>query len=834
MTVTRALPCSILFAILACGDDTGSRRAETSTVDTFDVSPDAADAADATANDADASGDVPPSDTTADDAGPDVGPQDAAPDDVDGLGDAVTDSVDEEADATAPDAQGDADGGGEVEWSEVFDPAGLLEGAASKVPDAIMAQWPALLGGAMHRDSAITGVEFHIPGVISSTALSPVPIPVRKEVDGVAFWQVSGEISARVQDDWGIDFAIGPIDAHGVNHRAEVYDPFEPTAEHPDDPRSHPRAGLPGAIFYVRWPVEGFNGGLVQMQAAGDAGNGYPQALLAWWPVDPLVLLERGYAVASVAGGGTVYGRKDEAGGIVVDTNPESGSDIFFTVDPELATWQDVYETERTKLVSAMRPMYVDRATLDETSPPTVTEVELVFPGYDPETDTWFEDRVVDNVTHPDRPFPIALFGTELVSDAVVFFDNLLVQATGHEDIWALYLGWSGSGHTAWSIATGTISLGGFQFPKALGVPPSGGNFRKWKDPASGVRFDAFLVYSGARPAPTWTDSAGVAEIAGHVPVDPDYPLSAPYVWVRGDVDVLLGNYGDDFWANAFLQSNAVARAWATSALADRALDDTMAIYELAMVNHQARDQLFPLWDRPPFDAHAVWYDPALGYDFAALNTERRGLRISEVYARQVLAHGDEIQYYANDLRTSPRITPFMVSLVGSLRAATEEGGKLPVSRVGPLLASVDALDETTALPPYPMPCGDLDGAPWEDILACRDRLEGHATLSQRTLLDFEIAAAHEFVRDNPLSRVPETVVVPDVAAPLGWLFAVYGVVLRRDFDAAELASRYGDHAGWVEAFAAATDALVGAGLWDAALGQIYVDQAEALGLPTE
>jgi len=806
MSVIRASVFMLALAFAACGDD---ERADRDTSETSDIgtSPDTS-APDASSEDA--ATDTTPTDT-------------AAPLDV------PSDTITEIA---ADDTRGDA-ADGDVDWRDTFDVAALLEGARSEVPDEVMARWPALLGGPMHRRTALYGVEFHIPGVVSSAAMSPVPIPVRKEENGVAFWQISGELSARVQDDWCIDFAIGPIDADGVNHRDEAYDPFEPSEAAPDDARSHPRAALPGAIFYVRWPVTGWNGALVQMQPAADAGNGYPQALLAWWPVDPIALLHEGYAVASVAAGGTVYGRKDEDGAIVVDTNPESGSDIFYTIDPELAAWDDVYETEHTKLVSAMRPVRVDEATLEETAHPVVTEVELVFPGYDAETDTWFEDRFTDNVTHPDRPFPIAFYGVELVSDAVVFFKNLLAQATGEPSPWAVYLGWSGSGQTAWSIATGTQSSGGFQFEEALGVPPSGGNFRTWRDPSSGVRFDAFLVFGSARAAPVFVDGDSLEDVTGHAWVDAEYPLGAPYVWVRGDSDVLLGDRGDDFWANAFIQSNAVARAWAGSELAARSLDDFMAIYEVAKLNHQSRDQLFPMWDRPPIEG-AVWYDPAGGYDAAALNTEGRGLRLSEVYARQVRAYGDEIQYYASDLHGTPRATPLMVALIAALRASTDEGAPLPTSRVGPLLASVEALDASTTLPPYPAPCDDLDGGDWDELLACRDALEADGTWTHRTLLDLEVAAVHEFVTDNPLSRVAERVILPDVAAPLGYFFAAYGVMLRADFDDDELATRYVDHAGYVAAVQAATDALALAGLWDASLGAIYVDDAVRSGVLDE
>ena len=42
----------------------------------------------------------------------------------------------------------------------------LLDGAFSDVPDSALAPYPAALGGSLTRHTAITGIEFHIPGVV--------------------------------------------------------------------------------------------------------------------------------------------------------------------------------------------------------------------------------------------------------------------------------------------------------------------------------------------------------------------------------------------------------------------------------------------------------------------------------------------------------------------------------------------------------------------------------------------------------------------------------------------------------------------------------------------
>jgi len=823
-----ALALSIVL-FPGCGDDesadadTGAPADSAEPVDTRDtVQADTADTSRPDGND------VTDTTETIEDTASDSA--DTASDSADTAADAL-DADDTAAGDTAADAADTGDGG--EAWD--FDVPALLEGAQSDVPDEVMNRFPALFGGPMTRHSMITGVEFHIPGVISSERMSPVPVPLRKKVNGVEYWQVSGEISSRNQDDWGTYYAIGPIDERGVNHRFEPLDPFDPTEDDPDDPASHPRASLPGAIFVIRWPVEGFNGGIVQMQAAGDAGRSQPQALMAWWPIDPLVLMERGFAVASVAGGGTVRARKNDDGSLTIDTNPESGSDIFFTVDWDIRPWADDFESDHNAIVPSMRAMQVDPETFEESLYPSDNPIELVFPYYDPETDTWGQERVIENITPPNDPvytFTMQHFGVELVADAVVMFKNFMRQASSEDDTWACYLGWSGSGATAWSIATGTQHNGEFQFESALGMPPSGGNFNRWRDPSSGVRFDAFLIYGAHRPTPIWTDTADLVSWVGTAYTDPEYPLSAPFVFVRGDSDVINdGRAPTNFWANATIFANAAARAWPTSRMADRSLDDYLAIYELDTLTHQVRDQLFTAWDREPFDEHAVWYDPALGMTPEAMNTEGRGLRMSEVYARQHLTQEqDDIYWYAGELYTMPRITPLMLSLVESLRSATEEGMKLPVSRVGPHFASVETLDAATLFPRFPVPdCEFSEEASWEEYLACSETIDAHSSWSQATLFDFEVAAVHWFITDNPLSRVAERLVVPDVAAPLGWYYVAFGAsLLRRDFTAQEMVERYGDPAGYVEAFAEATRALGEAGFWDAALGQVYLDALDA------
>jgi len=398
------------------------------------------------------------------DSAPEEAVEDSVPADTTALDSADTsldsaDTSDDGARDTVDDAPTDGDAG----WS--FDAAALLEGAFSNVPDEALAAYPAPLGGQLTRHTAVTGVEFHIPGVISSQGLSETPIPLRREDNGVAFWQVSGELSARIVDDLGIYRVVGPIDSHGVNHRDETFDPFEPSEADPDEPASHPRAGLSGAFFVIRWPVNGFNGAIIQYQAAADGGFGYPQAALAWLNVDAAVLLDAGYALVTVGAGATVYARVEQDGSSTVDTNPESGSGIFWTEDPDLWPDNGVWQTQRSRLVPYLRAAEVD-AEMRETPLPVATVIELYVPEWNEETGTYGLHIQDDMVANPFITWPLPAFvAPELMRDALVLFRNVLGQATGKGDLWACYLGWSGSGVAAWQLATGK------QSNAPLGVP---------------------------------------------------------------------------------------------------------------------------------------------------------------------------------------------------------------------------------------------------------------------------------------------------------------------------------------------------------------------------
>src|SRR5262249_1051934 len=79
----------------------------------------------------------------------------------------------------------------------------LRQGASTEVPAAANAAYHSLLTGQPFAiRSAVTGVRFHLPGVISSAAggLSETPVPLHKIENGVRFVQYTGELSGKFTD----------------------------------------------------------------------------------------------------------------------------------------------------------------------------------------------------------------------------------------------------------------------------------------------------------------------------------------------------------------------------------------------------------------------------------------------------------------------------------------------------------------------------------------------------------------------------------------------------------------------------------------------------------
>jgi hypothetical protein len=318
----------------------------------------------------------------------------------------------------------------------------------------------------LHVMSAITGVEFHTDRISSlEGGLSPIPHPKLRKANGVDYWFISGELSGYFTDEFGVHIAVGPIDLKGVSHRGETFDTCPPDVT--CVPSAHPRAGLPGAFFALSFPVRGFNGGHVQIEAAGDGGTLWPASPLLFNPVDPVALLERGYAVFTFGQGGTVsQGFPPGGSEPLIDTNPNSGSGIFWAsplnVDPDnpLASQE---------LVSYTRPAFFNEQTGKETALPS----DFAIPVLDP------DPCCTDEIFNVPFSAPEFFFGTihtypEIISDTVIFAKNLTrFLFPKSPATWTSYVGWSGSGRAAVMIDS-NVRGGGFQVFSSTG-PQMGG-----------------------------------------------------------------------------------------------------------------------------------------------------------------------------------------------------------------------------------------------------------------------------------------------------------------------------------------------------------------------
>lgn len=305
----------------------------------------------------------------------------------------------------------------------------FVEGARTDVPPSANAAYTSLIdGGPLHVATRVNGAEFHIQGRISSApgGLAKEPRPVLKVENGVFYWQITGELSATFMDEFGMHYAVGPIDATGANHRREAF-----------GPGAHPRAGLSGAFFALLVPLKGFNGCLIQMQAPADGGLSWPAAPLLWTVIDPMVLLSRGYPIFTLGGGGTVHQGKLADGTSAIDTNPESGTGIFWAQPPAAFP---------AELVPYFRPALVD-ASGAESAVPEPFVVPFVIPGFGPATLDYGDPDFFFNVFINNFSL---IWYPEMFADSVIFAKNLLgALSPAWRPRWTCWVGWSASSANA-------------------------------------------------------------------------------------------------------------------------------------------------------------------------------------------------------------------------------------------------------------------------------------------------------------------------------------------------------------------------------------------------
>ncbi|HKY62052.1 MAG TPA: hypothetical protein VJR29_01405 [bacterium] len=679
----------------------------------------------------------------------------------------------------------------------------LLDGAFTDVPPSAQPEgyFSVVDGGPLHVLSGLTAVEFHVPGKISSEpgGLSPIPHPVLREDNGVKYWFISGELSGYYTDEFGQHVVVGPVDLNGVSHRLETFDPDDPGVE---DPVSHPRAGKPGAFFALSIPAKGFNGGLIQIEPAGDGGTFFPAASLLWNPVDPIVLLQRGYAVFNFAQGGTVMANAEGT----IDTNPESGSGIFWG-DPE-------------NVVSYARFSFFDEATGRETTLPS--DFSLTF-----------EDGGTQTIPFGDPEFFVGSihFYGEIISDTIVFAKNLVRQLLSEEVEWTSYVGWSGSVRAATLINSNT-RFGPFQVAKSVGPPAGGSAYNVYGDPSSGLRYDAFVCYAGINDSQGYLDQGLFTNVPSDV--NPALPASAPFVWFVPELDTGVPQY------SAYAYANKIWKALEKLGDASK-INDLVRIYSLPKSGHTPRDFNMASFDKNRRDG--LWFEFLDTPEFGAFNEKGKGFRVSDSQAR-FLQGKDFDTFLKLDVHGTaalPRHTPLWLQTFANLRLFQEQGIPLPTSRVDPrIYENIDAVSTDTLIPPYPT-----------IVLAFPENVEDFFaavfTLSHGVeedtglqvvfpeeepsfynLEELEVEEYKAFA-DNPLERSTQPILLPDVAAPTAapglYVFDNY---FARALSAEEFQARYGNRHGYAAAFSAATFNLIVDRLWEPELGMDQIREALA------
>jgi hypothetical protein len=149
-----------------------------------------------------------------------------------------------------------------------------------------------------------------------------------------------------------------------------------------------------------------------------------------------------------------------------------------------------------------------------------------------------------------------------------------------------------------------------------------GGDFNVWGDPASGKRFDAFLVYAGESQNHSFFGETEFLDAE----VLPQRPIAAPLVWVLSDSDVSAPQ------SAPYIYVNKVARALIALSRAGK-VNDFVRIYAVPKLTHLVREG-YANFDRP-LSQDALWYDYSSEVpNPGAFNTEHRGLRVADVFAR--------------------------------------------------------------------------------------------------------------------------------------------------------------------------------------------------------
>jgi hypothetical protein len=668
----------------------------------------------------------------------------------------------------------------------------LTKGASTIVPASMNPGVKDAFGQPYEVRTRVTAVRFHV-GTIPSTApggLSSTPQPQLKELHGVRYYQVTGELSGIGHTPIGVEYVYGPIDAKGVDQS--------------QNPAS-PRFGLRGIPFRLIYPTT-WNGHLIVYRNGGDGGRGSGHYLYQSI-MDEVALVSRGYAYFVTLGGGTTP----------FDSNPDSSSGAFWKLAPPFWAPSGPEEPDFVRAVSIGSNWS-----------------ESLIPDSQPGL-AWFPGEPSPVSTPIGRSTFMSENQISIQDDVPTFRDhinvakNLLQLLTGSRPSETGVVSWSRSGdlaagmdfgRTAQQPPSDIASPGGVSDLFRVLTPRTGGDYKTPYDPKSGRVADWFVVRSGVEQATAPQPPDGQPDFFDMLP-DPEYPIAAPLVYISAEVDLSY------IQLNGYLFANELADALPGSKIANKDVNAWLRLYTLHGATHQPREA----WFAGPSDGgNRTWYD----YATNTFNGTGQGLELP-AWMDAVRANNPDL---LADLNTIPLFDSNLLSEEGFelqtiLNADRWGGGGAP-----PPTSRVDAnlvVNPTTSTrsPSYPV----AKTCTPDDIFG-KLRLDCLHTLNEDSVINdpstgfgplgdpFPVSLLQTFA-SGPLRYSTEPIDLPGEAAPLGYHLFTPGPALLSPFTNGQLRVRYGTHDGYVAAVSAAVSRVVSVGLYDPAIGALDVAAAQ-------
>jgi hypothetical protein len=641
-------------------------------------------------------------------------------------------------------------------------------------------------GQAYTVQSRVTAVRFH-NGSLPSTApggLVSSPHPVLKQLHGVSFFQVTGELSGVGQSDIGFEYVYGPIDSHGVDQSANP---------------SSPRFGLRGIAFRLTYP-QNWNGHLVVYRPPAEGGRGSGHYLYQSI-LDEVSLLRKGYGYFTTLGGGTTP----------PDSNPDSTSGLFWRLAPPY--WRPDGPTEPDFVRAARIGPNWQESLIPDSQPGLAWFVGDPAPVSDPIGSSSFADDI-GLETQNDVP---------TLRDHINVAKNLLELLTGRRPSSTGLVVWSNSGRVALGMDLGRTN----QEPPSVVAPVNGlwprtgGDYNTPYDPSSGRLVDWFLLRSGVEQETQPLPPDGHPDYGDVIP-DPEYPIAAPLTFISAEVDIPY------IELNGYYLETVLAAALPGSKLANKDINNYLRLYSLPDTSHEPAEA----WFAGPYNGGSTtWFQ----YAGAGLNTQGLG--------RELPAWMDSLRAINTDLLNNGPygLDPIPLFFAGNVREqgftlqAILNSDRWATNGIQPPTSAVDAnlvVDPSTQTQSPPFPVSSCDpNAVFNDLdLSCLQ------TLTQDAILDgsqygpfadeFEVALLKRFDA-GPLHYTTDPILLPDAAVPVGYRLYTNGPVLMRLFTKAELKARYQNHAGYVAAVTQAVNNLENRGLYDTDTGATDIQAAQ-------